>query len=139
MISSFVLTRLIFILKLSNLLLCYFCVACRRRVIQVFARGARVLDGSYMTQDLSIGSPSSESSESSTVLSVSIADPYVLLRMSDRSIQLLVGGMMHTLLAVMSFCQFLGLGHGVTLFHIDDALFIYNFNSMVLLFYRLLS
>lgn len=68
----------------------------RRRVVQVFARGARILDGSYMTQDLSFGvsnSESSSSSESSTVSSVSIADPYVLLRMSDGTIQLLVGGM----------------------------------------------
>ncbi|KAF8379330.1 hypothetical protein HHK36_028764 [Tetracentron sinense] len=66
----------------------------RRRVVQVFARGARILDGSYMTQDLSFGAPNSESSsgsESSTVSSVSIADPYVLLKMSDGSIQLLVG------------------------------------------------
>ncbi|KAJ8650097.1 hypothetical protein MRB53_003120 [Persea americana] len=66
----------------------------RRRVVQVFARGARILDGSYMTQDLSFGasnSESSSSSESSTVSSVSIADPYVLLRMSDGTVQLLVG------------------------------------------------
>lgn len=49
-----------------------------------------------MTQDLSFGTPNSESgsgSEGSTVLSVSIADPYVLLHMTDGSIQLLVGGM----------------------------------------------
>lgn len=68
----------------------------RRRVVQVFARGARILDGSYMTQDLSFGASNSESnssSESSTVSSVSIADPYVLLRMSDGTVQLLVGGM----------------------------------------------
>ncbi|XP_058086131.1 cleavage and polyadenylation specificity factor subunit 1 isoform X2 [Magnolia sinica] len=66
----------------------------RRRVVQVFARGARILDGAYMTQDLSFGPPNSESSsssESSTASSVSIADPYVLVRMSDGSIQLLVG------------------------------------------------
>ncbi|XP_018805301.1 cleavage and polyadenylation specificity factor subunit 1-like isoform X2 [Juglans regia] len=64
----------------------------RRRVVQVFERGARILDGSFMTQDLNVGVPNSESgSESSTVLSVSIADPYVLLRMTDGSIRLLVG------------------------------------------------
>lgn len=66
----------------------------RRRVVQVFARGSRILDGSFMTQDLSIGAPNTESglgSESSTVLFASIADPYVLLRMTDGSIQLLVG------------------------------------------------
>ncbi|XVF50705.1 hypothetical protein PTKIN_Ptkin04bG0123800 [Pterospermum kingtungense] len=66
----------------------------RRRVIQVFERGARILDGSFMTQELCIPSPNSEtssSSESSTVMSVSIADPYVLLRLTEGSILLLVG------------------------------------------------
>ncbi|GAV61868.1 CPSF_A domain-containing protein/MMS1_N domain-containing protein [Cephalotus follicularis] len=68
----------------------------RRRVVQVYERGARILDGSFMTQDLSFGVSNSESgsglgSESSTVSSVSIADPYVLLRMADGSIRLLVG------------------------------------------------
>nr|DAD18663.1 TPA_asm: hypothetical protein HUJ06_020126 [Nelumbo nucifera] len=66
----------------------------RRRVVQIFARGARVLDGSYMTQDISLGSPnpgSSSGSDNLTVSSASIADPYVLLRMSDGSIQLLIG------------------------------------------------
>ncbi|KAF5200305.1 Cleavage and polyadenylation specificity factor subunit [Thalictrum thalictroides] len=65
----------------------------RRRVIQVFARGAHVLDGAYRTQNLSFGGQNSEvsASESSTAMSVSIADPYVLLRMSDGSIQLLIG------------------------------------------------
>ncbi|WRX18337.1 Cleavage/polyadenylation specificity factor [Theobroma cacao] len=60
----------------------------------VYERGARILDGSFMTQELSIPSPNSESSpgsENSTVISVSIADPYVLLRMTDGSILLLVG------------------------------------------------
>ncbi|XP_038685535.1 cleavage and polyadenylation specificity factor subunit 1 isoform X2 [Tripterygium wilfordii] len=66
----------------------------RRRVVQVYERGARVLDGSFMTQDLNFATPNVEpgsGSESSTVLSVSIADPYVLLRMSDGSIRLLAG------------------------------------------------
>jgi cleavage and polyadenylation specificity factor subunit 1 len=66
----------------------------RRRVIQVFEHGARILDGSFMNQELSFGASNSESnsgSESSTVSSVSIADPYVLLRMTDDSIRLLVG------------------------------------------------
>ncbi|XP_052191714.1 cleavage and polyadenylation specificity factor subunit 1 isoform X2 [Diospyros lotus] len=66
----------------------------RRRVVQVFARGARILDGAFMTQDLSFRAPNSESavvSESLTVSSVSIADPFVLLRMTDGSVQLLVG------------------------------------------------
>ncbi|KAL8519201.1 hypothetical protein ACS0TY_010225 [Phlomoides rotata] len=66
----------------------------RRRVIQIFARGARILDGTFMTQDLSFKSSTSEvgaTSEGTIVSSVSIADPYVLLRMTDGSIQLLVG------------------------------------------------
>lgn len=66
----------------------------RRRVIQVYAHGARILDGSFMTQELSLGSSNPESgsqSESLTVAAVSIADPFVLLKMSDGSIQLLVG------------------------------------------------
>lgn len=64
----------------------------RRRVIQVFERGARVLDGSFMTQDLNFAtSESSSGSENSTALSVSIADPYVLVRMTDGSIKLLIG------------------------------------------------
>lgn len=49
-----------------------------------------------MTQELSIPSPNSETSsgsDNSTVMSVSIADPYVLLKMTDGSILLLVGGM----------------------------------------------
>lgn len=68
----------------------------RRRVIQIFARGARILDGAFMTQELSFKSSNSEASAASEgiiVSSVSIADPYVLLRMTDGSIQLLVGGM----------------------------------------------
>ncbi|KAF7813301.1 cleavage and polyadenylation specificity factor subunit 1 [Senna tora] len=66
----------------------------RRRVIQVYERGARILDGSFMTQDVSFGASNSESSsgsENTVVLSVSIVDPFVLLRMSDGSIRLLVG------------------------------------------------
>ncbi|VVB08018.1 unnamed protein product [Arabis nemorensis] len=66
----------------------------RRRVIQVFEHGARILDGTFKKQEISFGAPNSEAnsgSESSTVSSVSIADPYVLLRMTDDSIRLLVG------------------------------------------------
>ncbi|KAM7491713.1 hypothetical protein LguiA_034634 [Lonicera macranthoides] len=69
----------------------------RRRVVQVYARGARILDGAFVSQDLKdlcFRSPNSEAgsgSESPTISSVSIADPYVLLRMTDGSIQLLAG------------------------------------------------
>ncbi|XP_071686240.1 cleavage and polyadenylation specificity factor subunit 1 isoform X2 [Rutidosis leptorrhynchoides] len=61
----------------------------RRRVIQVYARGARILDGAFMTQDITF--PATNSEAPMTVSSVSIADPYVLLMMTDGSIQLLVG------------------------------------------------
>jgi len=48
-----------------------------------------------MTQDVTFGASNSESasaSESAIALSVSIADPFVLLRMSDGSVRLLIGG-----------------------------------------------
>ena len=67
----------------------------RRRVVQVYERGVRILDGSFRTQDLPFGAANAESgsgSESSMVVSVSIADPYVVLKMTDGSIRLLVGG-----------------------------------------------
>ncbi|KAG0498835.1 hypothetical protein HPP92_003526 [Vanilla planifolia] len=66
----------------------------RRRVVQIFARGARILDGAYMTQEFTFGVNSSDPSSSSdnfTVSSASIADPYVLLKMVDGSVQLLIG------------------------------------------------
>ncbi|CAH9139745.1 unnamed protein product [Cuscuta epithymum] len=66
----------------------------RRRVIQVFGRGARILDGAFMTQELSFKASNLEcgsGSDGVAVCSASIADPYVLLSMTDGSIQLLVG------------------------------------------------
>ena len=51
-----------------------------------------------MTQVLSFvvhNSDSTSNSEPSTVSSVSIADPYVLLKMTDGRIQLLVGGIIN--------------------------------------------
>ncbi|KAL0382308.1 UNVERIFIED_CONTAM: Cleavage and polyadenylation specificity factor subunit, partial [Sesamum calycinum] len=60
----------------------------------IYARGARILDGAFMTQELTFKSSNSEAgagSDGTIVSSVSIADPYVLLRMVDGSIQLLVG------------------------------------------------
>ncbi|CAN6242631.1 unnamed protein product [Urochloa humidicola] len=66
----------------------------RRCVIQVYAKGARVLDGSFMTQELTFTMHTSESSLSSEPLaaaSASIADPYVLLKMVDGTIRLLIG------------------------------------------------
>lgn len=48
-----------------------------------------------MTQDLSVVAANESGSESSTVMSVSIADPYVVLKMTDGSIRLLIGGVFH--------------------------------------------
>ncbi|CAN6480274.1 unnamed protein product [Victoria cruziana] len=65
----------------------------RRRVVQIYARGARILDGAYMTQEVTFGAnPDSNATlDNPAVCSASIADPYVLLRMTDGSIQLLIG------------------------------------------------
>lgn len=71
----------------------------------MYERGARILDGSFMTQDISFGPSNSDSnsgSESALALSVSIADPYVLLRMSDGSIRLLVGGKFYKFIFVLN-------------------------------------
>jgi len=57
-----------------------------------------VLDGSFMTQELNFTMHSSESSLTSEPLaaaSASIADPYVLLKMVDGTVRLLVGGMVY--------------------------------------------
>ncbi|VFQ77558.1 unnamed protein product [Cuscuta campestris] len=66
----------------------------RRRVIQVFGHGARIIDGTFITQELSFKASNldpSSGSEGIAVCSASIADPYVLLTMTDGSIQLLIG------------------------------------------------
>jgi cleavage and polyadenylation specificity factor subunit 1 len=68
---------------------------CRCRVVQVYARGVRILNGGYMTQQLCIEVPNADtslSSDNAVVSAVSIVDPYVLLKMTDGSIQLIVGG-----------------------------------------------
>ncbi|XP_031383009.1 cleavage and polyadenylation specificity factor subunit 1 isoform X2 [Punica granatum] len=77
----------------------------RRRVVQVLEHGVQVLDGSFMTQDLSLVAPSAEpasASDSPLVLFASIADPYVLLRMTDGSIRLLVGDTSACTVSVMT-------------------------------------
>lgn len=68
----------------------------RRRVVQVYSRGVRLLDGAYMTQELRIEAPSSKAdanskSESVSVAYASIVDPYVLLKMTDGTVQLVTG------------------------------------------------
>ncbi|KAI4363631.1 hypothetical protein MLD38_019823 [Melastoma candidum] len=79
----------------------------RRRVIQVFEHGLRVLNGSSMTQELSLAAPNPEpSSESCLVSTVSIADPYVLLKMSDGSIRLLGGDPLTCTISVISPASF---------------------------------
>eukprot|EP00897_Mesotaenium_endlicherianum_P010246 jgi/Mesen1/924/ME000117S00085 len=61
----------------------------RRRVVQVYAGGVRLLDGAAMTQELLLGSGSG----SVSVAAADICDPYVLLTLSDGSLRLLHAGM----------------------------------------------
>lgn len=86
--------KFLLVLQNTHSLLIYFpSFLLRRRVVQVYERGARILDGSFMTHNLNLGPTISEpGSEGCVVASVSIADPYVVLRMTDGSIRLLVGG-----------------------------------------------
>ena len=68
---------------------------CRWHIVQVNECGVCILDGGYMTQELCIEVPNantSSSSDNAVVLAKSIRDPYVLLMMTDVSIQLIVGG-----------------------------------------------
>ncbi|KAL2641921.1 hypothetical protein R1flu_009508 [Riccia fluitans] len=64
----------------------------RRRVIQVYADGVRLLDGAAKTQEIPVLTRVSEvGSEEVKVASASIADPYILLKMSNGSAQLVTG------------------------------------------------
>ncbi|XP_078447996.1 cleavage and polyadenylation specificity factor 160 isoform X2 [Wolffia australiana] len=80
----------------------------RRRVIQVFAHGVRILDGSYMTQELNFAGQKSGSTANLevTVVSASIADPYVLLTMSDGTIELLIGDPANCTVSIQSPSRF---------------------------------
>eukprot|EP00252_Welwitschia_mirabilis_P006620 TRINITY_DN1750_c0_g1_i1.p1 TRINITY_DN1750_c0_g1~~TRINITY_DN1750_c0_g1_i1.p1 ORF type:complete len:1015 (+),score=221.45 TRINITY_DN1750_c0_g1_i1:83-3046(+) len=62
----------------------------RRRIIQIYERGLRLLDGQYMTQELLVGDATS-GSENAVIATASIVDPYALLKMTDGSLQLVVG------------------------------------------------
>lgn len=65
-------------------------------MVQVYERGLRLLDGAKMTQDLSIVSAKLEGnvgqSDNLQVVGASIADPYVVLLITDGTVQLVVGG-----------------------------------------------
>lgn len=66
----------------------------RRRVVQVYAQGVRILDGGNVKQNQCIEVPNPDASSGSgnaVVSTVSIVDPYVLLKMTDGSIRLVVG------------------------------------------------
>jgi cleavage and polyadenylation specificity factor subunit 1 len=65
----------------------------RRRILQVYAKGVRVLDGALKTQDVPTFRDLSESPESEelVVVSAAVADPYVLLQMNNGSAQITVG------------------------------------------------
>lgn len=66
-------------------------------MVQVFQNGLRLLDGAKMTQELLINaSPESENGgaevASNPIIEAVIADPFVLLKLKDGSLQLAVGG-----------------------------------------------
>lgn len=86
-----------------------------------------------MTQDLSVVAANSESgSESSMVMSVSIADPYVVLRMTDGSIRLLIGGVFHqysfpfSFLLCANMCRYLFVCISIYIYEISKE----TFNSL---------
>jgi len=65
-------------------------------VVQVFQNGLRLLDGAKMTQELLIASAQVENGGADVsrnlVTEATIADSFVLLKMTDGSLQLVVGG-----------------------------------------------
>ncbi|KAH7436763.1 hypothetical protein KP509_05G035200 [Ceratopteris richardii] len=92
----------------------------RKRVVQVFSRGVRLLDGAYMTQELRIeGAPPQADDGSSALESISVAyasivDPYVLLKMTDGSLQLVTGDSVNCNICVSAPKTFQNLGDPVT-------------------------
>lgn len=69
----------------------------RRFVVQVYQNGLRLLDGAKMLQELLITNSELENNSSEVannlVIEAVIADPYMLLKMTDGSLQLVVGGL----------------------------------------------
>lgn len=66
-------------------------------MVQVFQNGLRLLDGAKMTQELLINvSPEPENGgaevANNPIVEAVIADPFVLLKLKDGSLQLAVGG-----------------------------------------------
>ncbi|MCO5593054.1 hypothetical protein L7F22_047059 [Adiantum nelumboides] len=91
----------------------------RKRVVQVFSRGVRLLDGAYMTQELRIEAPLSKIDGSSkldnvSVTYASIVDPYVLLKMTDGTLQLVTGDPTNCNISVSSPPMFQNTGDPVT-------------------------
>lgn len=69
---------------------------CRHFVVQVYQTGVRLLDGAKMTQELLFTSPKLDGVPdlpSNLAVEATIADPFVLLKMADGSLQLIIGGM----------------------------------------------
>lgn len=69
---------------------------CRHFVVQVYQTGVRLLDGAKMTQELLFTSLKLEGVPdlpSNLAVEATIADPFVLLKMADGSLQLIIGGM----------------------------------------------
>jgi cleavage and polyadenylation specificity factor subunit 1 len=68
----------------------------RHCVVQVFDRGLRLLDGAIQMQELLIERPEAETNGSvpstgNLVVGAAIADPFVVLKMADGALQLVVG------------------------------------------------
>jgi hypothetical protein len=68
--------------------------------VQVFDRGLRLLDGAIQMQELLIERPEAETNGSvpstgNLVVGAAIADPFVVLKMADGALQLVVGGIFH--------------------------------------------
>ena len=65
-------------------------------MVQVYQTGVRLLDGAKMTQELLFTSLKLEGVPdlpSNLAVEATIADPFVLLKMADGSLQLIIGGM----------------------------------------------
>lgn len=76
----------------------------RRFVVQVYQNGLRLLDGAKMLQELLITNSELENNSSEVannlVIEAVIADPYMLLKMTDGSLQLVVGDVENTKLSI---------------------------------------
>jgi len=83
---------------------------CRHCVVQVFDRGLRLLDGAIQMQELLIERPEAETNGSvpstgNLVVGAAIADPFVVLKMADGALQLVVGGIFSSIMFSLCGCS----------------------------------